>query len=313
MSTLPPIYEIEQQYHHLAQAGEYAEALELVTRKAHLFPAHSQKVIYSWRMTMALRLGNCSLALQILKEAVTAGIWYGGLRIDPDFNLLHGNSEFEQLVEICEERRVQEIINAVPGLKILQPDPITDHHPLLLALHGSQSTVDSFAKHWASAVLHGWFVGLPQSSQAYGQDTFSWNDWDWASQELQKHFATLCQEFPIDPQRTVIAGFSQGGGLAAWLVLSGVLKACGLILVGPFLSDVNILIPFLERHDLHRIRVYLVAGQRDKYCYGIAQQLEQLLAHYKVDCKLDTYADLENSFPVDFERKLPEALDYVLK
>jgi len=97
--------EVEQQYDHLAQAGAYAEALDLVTREAHIFPDYAQKVIYSWRMTMASRLNDKALTLSLLKEAVEAGYWYGGLRMDSDFELLAGEAEFEQLVQICEERR----------------------------------------------------------------------------------------------------------------------------------------------------------------------------------------------------------------
>ncbi len=310
MGTLLTTEEIEQQFHHLAQGGAYDKALELITREAHLFPAYSQKVVYSWRMTMACRLNNRTLALQILKEAVTSGYWIDGLRDDPDYQSLQNVSEFNQLVEICEERRAQEMINAVPVLKTLQPDPMFNPYPLLLALHGAQSNAESFASHWSAAVLHGWFVGLPQSSQAYGPGTYSWNDWAWALQEVQKHFVVLCTGYPIDPQRVVLAGFSQGGGLAAWLGLGGVIKVHGLILVGPFLPDVNELIPLLEKYDSEGIRVYIAAGQRDKYCYEVAQQLARLLPHYGIGCKLDVYADLEHNFPVDFERKLPEALNY---
>jgi hypothetical protein len=59
------------------------------------------------------------------------------------------------------------------------------------------------------------------------------------------------------------------------------------------------------------LRVYLVAGQRDQYCHGIAQQLATLLPKYGIVCELDDYPDLEHSFPVDFEKKLPKALSFV--
>lgn len=312
MGTIPNTEKIEQQFHHLAQAGKYTEALELVTREAHLFPDYSQKVVYSWRMTMACRINNWALALQILKEAVTAGHWYADLRSDPDYQSLHGIAEFEQLVAVCEDRRKQEMNSAVPVLKILQPDPIYAPFPLLLALHGAQSNVKSFAGHWASAVSHGLFVGLPQSSQVYGRGTYTWNDWEWAIREVQKHFGALCAEYPIVSQDAVLAGFSQGAGLAAWLFLSGVIKARGLILVGPFLPDVNELIPLLESHNLKGTRAYIVAGQRDKYCCEVAQKLTDILPQYGIECKLDIYVDLEHSFPTDFEKKLPQAIDYVL-
>jgi predicted esterase len=95
-------------------------------------------------------------------------------------------------------------------------------------------------------------------------------------------------------------------------VLSGAIKAQGLILVGPFLPDLPQIIPFLEKHDSSGLRVYLVAGQRDRYCRDIVQQLMTLLPKYGIVCKFDDYPDLEHSFPIDFEKNLPEALRFVL-
>lgn len=310
MTDLSRMEEVEQQFDHLAQVGAYAEALDLVTREAHIFPEYAQKVIYSWRMTMASRLNDKALTLSLLKEAVEAGYWYGGLRTDSDFELLAGEAEFEQLVGICEERRVQAMANAVPVMKTFQPETQSVPYPLLLALHGASANIE--ADHWASAVPAGWFLALPQSSQMYSPGAYTWNDWEWAQQEVRQRYATLCNDYPVDPESVVLAGFSQGGGLAAWLVLSGAVKARGLILVGPFLMNVANLIPFLETHDHRGLRVYLVAGQRDRYCYGIAQQLVELLPNYGIVCTFDEYPDLEHSFPADFEKKLPDALNFVL-
>jgi len=310
MSTRSKLEEIEQQYDHLVASGAYAEALDLATREAHLFPEYSQKVIYSWRMDMACRLKNKDLALRLLLDAVDAGYWYGGLRADPDFEVLLGDPEFERLVSVCEERRAQAMARAVPVVKVLQPDPGFSPYPLLLALHGASASIE--ANHWISALSKGWLVCLPQSSQVYSPGAYTWNDWEWAQQEVLERFTTLCKEYPVDPERVVLAGFSQGGGLAAWLALSGVIKARGMVLVGPFLPDVNKIIPLMEANPPQGLRVYLVAGQRDRYCYGIAQQLAALLPGYGVACKLDVYPDEEHSFPVDFEVKLPEALKFVV-
>jgi predicted esterase len=310
MSNLSRAQEVEQQFHHLAQSGAYTEALDLVTREAHVFPEYAQKVVYSWRMTMACRLNEKDLALRLLEEAIQAGYWYDGLEADPDFQLLYGEAEFEHFVKICTERRAQAMANAIPVVKALQPKFFP--YPLLLALHGSNDNVEIQVKHWHSAVQHGWFVALPQSSQIFAPGTYTWNDWEWAQQEVHERYTALCKEYPIDPERVVLAGFSQGGGLALWLVLSGAIQAQGLILVGPFLQDITQIVPFLEKHVPYRLRVYLVAGQRDRYCHGIAQQLATLLPRYGIVCELDDYPDLEHSFPIDFEKKLPEALRFVL-
>jgi predicted esterase len=309
MNTRSKAEEVEQQYDHLVQAGAYAEALELATREAHVFPEHAQKVIYSWRMDMACRLKNKELALQLLQEAVDEGYWYGSLKSDPDYALLYGEPEFERLVEICEARRAQAMANAVPVVKVLPPEAQPAPYPLLLALHGANASNE--ADHWISAVSHGWLVCLPQSSQQYAPGTYTWNDWEWAQQEVLERYAAFIKKYPVDPGRIVLAGFSQGAGLAAWLVLSGKIQVRGLVLVGPFLPDIDKIHPLLDAHPPKGFRVYLAAGQRDRYCLGIAQQLAELLPRHGIVCQLDVYPDMEHRFPVDFEKKLPEALDFV--
>jgi predicted esterase len=312
MSDVSREEEVEQQFHHLFQTGAYAEALELATREAHIFPEQSQKVLYSWRMNCACMLKDRDLTLRLLGEAVQAGYWYSHLKDDDDFALLHGDPEFERLLKICMERRAQGMASAVPVIKTLPPERQSPPYPLLLALHGGGGNATAEADHWLACLSQGWFLGLPQSSQLYAPGMYTWNDWDWALQEVPQRFAAICAEHPVDTGRVVLAGFSQGGGLAAWLGLSGAIQVRGLILVGPFLVDVNHLLPILEKNGPYRMRAYIVAGARDRYCFGIAQQLTDLLPNYGIACKLDAYADVEHQFPLDFEHKLPEALDFVM-
>jgi predicted esterase len=302
--------EVEQEYDHLFQTGAYAEALELVTREAHIFSEDAQKVIYSWRMNCACLLKDRELTLRLLGEAVQAGYWYGGLEKDEDFALLRGDLEFERLTNICAERRAQAMAKAVPVIKTFKPELQQPPYPLLLALHAANAKAE--ADHWIASVSHGWFLGLPQSSQVFSPGVYTWNDWDWALQEVPQRYATICAENPIDTGRVVLAGFSIGGGLAAWLGLSRLIPARGLVLVGPFLSNPDHLLPILEKNGPYNLRAYIVAGTRDRYCYGVAQQLAIMLPNYGIECKLDVYADLEHQFPLDFESKLPEALDYVM-
>jgi predicted esterase len=307
------IEEIEQQYHRLAAAGAYAEALKLATREADRWPDYDQPIIYYWRMLMACRVNKAALALQLLQEAVEAGYWLDGLREEADFQTLRGNPEFERLVERCEDRRAAAMASAVPVLKTLQPEHATAPYPWLLALHGNPGTVESFAGHWAAAVTHGWFVGLPQSSQAHGPGTFSWNDIEWATLEVQKHFAAICRQYPVDPRRAVMAGFSMGAGLALWLVLNDKVKVRGLVLVAPFLPEVDRLIPVLEARQANELRAYLVASDDDPYCHEVARKLAILLPRYGIGCEIETYPHLGHSFPPPFESRLPAALEYVLR
>src|SRR3972149_7038557 len=94
-----------------------------------------------------------------------------------------------------------------------QPELQLPSYPLLLALQGANATAE--AEHWMASVSHGWFLGLPQSSEVYSPGVYTWNDWDWALQEGPQRYATICAENPIDIGRVVLAGFFIGGGVGA--------------------------------------------------------------------------------------------------
>ncbi len=304
---------IEQQYHHLAAAGAYAGALDVVTRAAPRFPDYAQPVVYYWRMQMAYGLSDGALVLKLLQAAVAAGYWFNPLELRADFPTLAGRPEFERLAERCAQRRAAAIATAVPVRRVLEPEHAPPPYPWVLALHGNHGTVESFAGHWAPAVAHGWCVALPQSSEGQGPGAFSWNDWEWATFEIQQHAAAISQRYLVAPQRPVLAGFSMGAGLALWLALTGAVPARGLILVAPFLPDVDSLLPVLEAHPPQGLQAYLIASDDDIYCLEVARKLAVLLPRYGLDCQLETYPLLGHSFPPPFESRLPAALEYVTR
>ena len=205
---LPRDKEVEQQFDHLYQAGSFAEALDLATREAHIFPEHAQKVVYFWRINCAGKLNDGELTLHLLNKAVQAGYWYYHLLEDDDFAFLRGDAEFIRLAGICDARRAEAIAKAIPVIKTLAPDGKAGPYPLLLALHGGGGVAQP--EHWMAAVKQGWFLGMPQSSQLHGPGTYTWNDWDWALQEVTQRFVEILSAHPIDKDQVVLAGFSQG-------------------------------------------------------------------------------------------------------
>ena len=308
----PKTKEIEQQYHQLVANGEYSKALHLATQYFDVFPPYAQRVVYYWRLSMACRLKDVQLALATLREAVENGHWFDNLNNEADFHILADQTEFHQLVALCEKRRSEEIANTQPVLKILKPENPSESYPLLFALHGNSSNVNVFAPHWRSAQEHGWLVALPQSPQAFAPETFSWNDWDWEIPTLVEHYSQICQTFPVDRNRVVLAGFSMGAGLALWLALERTIEVRGLICVAPFLSEVEALRSLLAQPENQKLRIYLVASKEDEYCYDVAVKLSEIMSQYGIDHKLDIYTDTGHAFPSSFEQRVPIALDFIL-
>jgi predicted esterase len=311
----PTIGQIEQAFHRLYSQGAYAEAYQLATHEAGRFPESARAIVYNWRFCTASLMGEPELALRLIAEALDAGCYYSAaaLREDSDLVALHRLPEFERLVALSAQRYEKAAARGRPELKVLAPKESAKRFPLLLALHGNNSNIANSERYWQSAREHGWLVALPQSSQAMGEDTYGWNDHDQAVREVEQHMAELHAQHTIDAARLVVAGFSMGGGLAAWLALSGELSARGFVAVGPYLSRVESVLPLLDAPRAQPMRAYLVASQRDQYCYQIAQRLAELLPAHGIACELEQHPDLGHDFPPEFERSLARGLDFIMR
>jgi predicted esterase len=313
--------DLETQLYQLYQSGEYAQALDLVTRAANQFPTEGVRTYY-WRVCMASLLDETALALQLLEEALASGLWYAEaqLRGDTDLQSLQGLPEFERLVEVCRKRHAEAQARAAPALITLQPEsgcqPGLQPCPLLLALHGNNRTAEVTVGFWRSAVSEGWLLALPQSSQIRGPDAYVWNDRDRAVREIQEHYDTLCQQYAVDPDRVIMAGFSLGGELAIWLAMSGTIEARGFIAVGPggpYMNKPDNWVPLIEASRQRELRGYLVVGEQDVFCYEGTQALAALLRSRDLPCELEVHPNLGHDFPPRFQQSLTRALEFVLQ
>jgi predicted esterase len=306
------------QAEQLYNAEKYAEALDLVTREFPNFPEQTHR-LYFWRVCLAARSGLTDQALGLLEEAVEAGYWYNQqqLREDSDLDPLQELPRFEGLTEICLERQAAAQAEAVPDLVTLEPRATSlvsgPPWPLLLALHGNNSSAPETAAHWSAATSHAWLVALPGSSQVGGPDAYVWNDWEWARDEIQSHQAVLREGYNIDRERVVLGGFSMGGGLALWLALTGAIKARGFILVGPWVPDLDQLVPLMETNEARGSRGTILVGENDESCLEVSLTLAEQLKAHGVPCHLEVYPDLAHEYPPDFEVVLARTLEHILQ
>jgi predicted esterase len=303
--------ELFHQMYQLYQNEQYAQAFDLVTREAVHFPEQIQK-IYFWRVCLACRMDETKLALDLLNEAVEAGHWYAerSLRGDADLEPLQGLPEFEQLVKICLEQYTIAQTQATPRLITRQPKnspPLP--WPLLLALHGNNSNAEMTADGWDSVTSMGWHLALPQSSQVFEPNTYTWEDRALAKREIQNHYTALREQYPLAPEQVVIGGFSLGGGLAIELVLSKAIEARGFIAVGPYIPDIDHLVSLVESGQANEMRGYIIVGEQDEICYKDSQILAARLRANDFPCELEIHSHLGHEYPSEFDKALTRALE----
>lgn len=200
-----------------------------------------------------------------------------------------------------------------PELRVFQPSSsTTTPYPWLICLHGSGHSLENDnAPYWKLACNLGWLVAVPRSSQLTMPDAYGWNDFELAGNEIKAHYDTLCSHYPVDRQRLVIAGMSQGGALAIHLALSKKLPACGFLAVVPGNSVTDGLDALVQAAHGCGLRGYLVTGGKDPR-HETFKQIHGMFLQYDIPCEVEDHPELGHEFPMDFEKSLEKGLRFLL-
>jgi predicted esterase len=317
MSKFASFQELQQQifeYHGKPETQQ--AAYDLMTEAVPYFPEQSN-LLYNWRYCAAALLGKPDLALEIMRESIDAGFWWGEdyLRSDEDLESLQDLPEFNLLVEESEQRRQVAQAEAKPiALTLSLPADTTQPLPLLLALHGNNQNAQNSVAFWENAVEQGWLTVLLQSSQVFGPDKYVWNNLELGADEINAHYQQLCEEHQVDPAQVVISGFSKGGEMAIWLALKEVIPLAGFIAVnpgGPLIQEIDNWLPLLENYkSLTDLRGFFVVGERDASIENI-KALHEMLNSHGLECKLVISQDIAHDFPENFSQILAQALEFI--
>jgi dienelactone hydrolase len=296
----------------------YAEALELLTQSGDRFPGEAPIVLYL-RSCMAARVEQPELAIQVLREALERGIWVGEttMRESPSLRPLQGRPDFEELVDRFKELRAAAKIE--PQRFIVEPEGGCNAErpcPLLIALHGNNSNAAAALHGWRPAVDTGWLLAALQSSQAEMTDMYVWDDQDTALREVAQHYAALREEYAIDPERVVVAGFSMGGETALRAVLNGTVPVRAFVLLGPggpTIGTPETWLPLIEQAAARGVRGYVLLGERDDAVpHENIRALVELLNTNGVPCELEMIPNLGHAYPDDIAPYQGRALAFIL-
>ena len=306
MSDTQEFFKKSEALFQFYQEGKYTDALAVAEKLAVEYPERDGNTSY-WRICLYAVTGQKGLALQAFEEALKRGVWWAEerLRSDSDLDSLQGDPEFEHLVALSNEKYKQ--ATAEPELFVYQPEG-TGPFPLLVVLHARNSSAERDIPFWKSAVKHGWILAMPQSSQPSSPVSFVWDDREKAMNEVSDHFNSLIEKYPVDINRIVIAGFSQGAARAIELVMSKQIKAKGFIAVVPGTVDID------EIHrwaDSTQARCVLISGGRDPR-YQMFQQVKEIFAQKNLPLMFENYPDMGHDFPNDFESVLQKGLNFIL-
>jgi phospholipase/carboxylesterase len=297
-------------------AGNYARAATHYQKVAEVFPFEP-----ATRFQLACcyaRLGKNDQAFSTLEDAVRFG-WEDVSKLEQadDLKDLRAKPQFADVLKAaaaCRDEKL--IIHACKKMGPLKPAP------LLVVLQGLgvfradlpywESAADELgcvlvmprAVTKAAPMMYGWHRrGAKDSSAA---DYF---DLSAAAKRVDEAIAEATRRFQIDPNRIVLAGFSQGAGVALRLIGEHPDRYCGAVAVNGLHQPPGVAY-WQSIQQQHPIRVYVIAGKFDRLLPRSQQVVEQLRAA-QVPHRYDELDQVGHEFPLDYTKRLKGAIEFV--
>ena len=268
--------------------------------------------IYNFAYCFAALCGKTEEALGLLKEALyTKGYWYdyNYLMEDEDLKELRKYSEFETMAKLCQQRQQAALDCAKP---VLVQDGIMKEKPSLLVLHGDQQNAAITLPYWQSAKEMGYALAAAQSTELQVSDGYLWDDEEEAAEEIKLHWNTL-KEQDCDMENSILGGFSSGGRAAFYAAVTGAVNPKGLILVSPWLPELEEWGEDLSRLKAAGTKVYICCGDADEGCFEGSEELFELLDDNGIDVQFKLCPDLDHDYPEQFDELLKGAISFVQK
>ena len=315
MAARPAFGDLEARVITLLGEGEFEAALEVARTTAEAWP---DRIAYTafWVASIRGVQGRPEEGLRALREAVDGGdVWWGAglLQEDPDLESVRKVPEFDELLSECERRERAARRDARVEWTVVEPSTDDDRGAALIVLHGRTGNLSDSAERWSVAAEAGVTTVVLQSSQMVADGMHCWDDLDVAAGDVARAAtATLGAN-----AESVLAGFSQGAGVAARLALAqDPVAARGFIAVAPSFfrdglspTDIGALLPGAARAGT---RAWMAMGERDARYRPHAEEVVRALEAAGVPTSWQVFEDLGHDYPAPFEKHVSDAVSFVL-
>ncbi len=271
------------------------------------------------------RKGDLKLAVEALQHAAELGFSEADhLRADLDLAALRdhpGYQEALRTVEATAARKAAELEARIASYEPLIFGPPRrklsrrkgrgdDGLPLVIFLHGRGGRADQMAEAWRpSAAKIGAVLIVPEAYERF-LTGYQWGSVEDSIRRLEEAIEYAAERFPIDRQRVVVGGFSQGAYVALEAAARNPQRIAGTIAIGAciprglgFRADAE---PPAEPPPL-----YIGIGSKERSfddCKPMADLFRS--AGFKVDLRV--FRGYGHVFPRNYEWEFDRALRFVL-
>ncbi len=262
--------------------------------------------IYNFRYATAAAANLSERALELLEEAVlTKKYWYSVdyLSSDDDLNGIRDDERFKRCLQLCEAREIVAIESNHIQYKEIPSISHTPSEKVLIAFHGNQENYDYTWPYWSTSATDKYNKIFPQSPTIEFSHAYTWDD---DLSPYEEVIDTLSKY-----KHQILTGFSAGAHMALETALTTPSNCKGLILVAPWIPDVDLLNNRLGILKNYKLPIYLICGTQDEDCYDCTIAFKLLLDTHSIEYSFHEINELDHDYPTNFDQYLDCGIKYI--
>jgi predicted esterase len=292
--------DVSRRVFDLYDDGRYEDGLEVIEAAR---PEHREEDgrLTFWEACLLGMSGAPEQALATLQAGMVRGLWWApGMLADSDLDSVRGLEGWEELADRCSQSSAD--FSAAHRLEtLLRPASMENPVGTVITLHGAGVDPIAHADEWREAVPDAWNVVVPVGTVAFSEKQWAWA-YDGSADAVPEQLEALELTPPL-----VLAGWSQGAGVAAMLAWEGPLGSIGLVLMAPSFHQRTWDVP-----SYRPVPTYIVVGELDHPYLPGCLAIEERLREADVPVFLDQRAGMGHALPEDFSETLAAAFDWVV-
>lgn len=289
---------------------KFKEAIVLLEALLEEYPGKLHEIAWGLAYDYCLD-GDHEKALDMFEHAQKNNVFLPEYQAYNLWEPLESFERFKGIKEVNLRMRDEAQATAKPVVEVLTPVDYSDNETYLLfiVLHGLADGNEIMMRRWTSETLsQRYIVAYMQSSQVVRTGGYGWDDVPLAEKEIKQMYESVVQQYPVDPAKTIIGGFSQGGQMALYVAFNRVIPVKGFSVLCPA-GDIPLDLTEEKIADAltQGLKGTIITGDKDP---SLKEQMDLATMLYDANFSLgfDVVAGEYHWFPANFGPHLDTAV-----